>query len=125
MVSSDLAFLDIGFVLLAIGLILLVIFRLNTSLYRLYGIAIENFELIDKEGICYLLILLKDKGLFSKREYNKIAEHFKSCNPSKNSKYKSFTESNSFTGNAWWWHYDKEGKEQRLLFLKRLQQDCK
>lgn len=123
--SSDLAFLGIGFVLSAIGIVYLFISKRERDLYKLYGIAINNFELIDYEGICYLLNKLWDKGLFSEKEYNKIRDHFKSCHPSENSKYFSFSKHPSFGGFIWWWKCDNLGKEQRLLFLKQLQKDCK
>jgi len=96
------------------------------SLYTLYGILIENESKRDlSNGICRLIFTSYCDSLISYQEKFKLSEHFRNQKPNENKKWQYFTLSEYYTGSTWWWKCNKGGKEQRLLFLKTLQQDVK
>ena len=93
------------------------------SLHKLYKVAVDYSKALDS-GLCTFFCVLREKDLISDEEFDKLREHFHKNKPCRvfNSQ---FIKHHSYTGSGWWWLVNREGRQQRILFLKYLEQKTK
>lgn len=102
------------------------------SLYSIYKIvlSIAKKRNITDYGICHNISIAKGNDRITSKEEEKVIKHFKSCRPTFN-RFADFREHPSYHWlddkpfGAYWWETDREGYNQRLLFLQALIEDTK
>lgn len=97
--------------------------KLNT----LYGLVLNHLQSdrhFMSDGVCCAIHKMTYDSVISKEEKDKVLNHFKSNRPS-TTKHKIFQQSVHFTDMVYWWSRDKEGQEQRVLFIKTLFEQTK
>lgn len=76
------------------------------------------------DGVCHAIYRMTWDNVISKEEKCKVLKHFESNKPS-TTKHKIFQQSVHFINGGYWWRRDKEGQEQRVLFIKTLFEQTK
>lgn len=90
------------------------------SFKELYKLVIDNLENNPEYySVCESIGNLYLKGNITYEEQSKLRIHFRENKPNEN-RYKEFYNHPSFQGNMYWWRLNKEGNEQRILFIKHL-----